>query len=848
MSGLGLTLLPNLQHQDGDHPNNDGSSIPRGRTVCPLHHSPLSGSPLQSIREQSLAGRTVDREAIVSVSLPLANETSPPLTTLQNVLEEDLSAHARSKRTPNSVHSHGRVLASPCGHCTLPKPHRRYPSSSNAPPLSHNGLSSPLPYSLCERDGGDAHVERVPSLTVESFENGSNGLGTSRDAQCGDGPLSKAQFEPDKSMDNSSRQDGSLNSGEGHWTADVRGDAEREQAAEANHILPAPPERKESQNANSTPSRTTKPVLDDKVDLAPSDEEQTLERRVKEREPEAPRSSQHSQRRLDTKTAWGCGYNSYKALNHKDTHPNLHDPPVMAELVRTVVLPEYKSPSPPPLNPKPDCEPARSDIFYLPSAPILHSKLVRHPPSNPNPNLYHKDIQHPASSAMATSNNWMPAMNIPYDRQQYVASGHFNTQYPRAPAPPMPSSSYQVPAMGTYSNPQYHNGYPANSQVMTTPQYRGATIPPPPFHLQYYQYNNTPYPGFTAMPNPNQGVPSIATPSHPHHSHYPHFSGYPTHSMPPPTYQAAPAAMGMHQNPPNPGPNYQVGPMVTAPPRVANPAPWNPASGYVDPALLVLAGLTPPAQNRAPVPGSTTNQPPVTIDLTNDDDDDEGRRGKEPGEVAECGSGNPPVTTTEQQLPKEATPPPPKPKSFKRNYAWLQQAALLPDMPHSKKQKLSAQEDAYRQQYETRAANSTANYFLGLKPTWATEDVPLFPANLSSSVGAPSTSSSSTTSSSAMTKGAQRKGEEKAEVAANTKERRRRKAGVAKTRKGKSRERPEEKDKAERDGHEDKKHEEVEERNEQDEDAAFAAEIEAAFDDEDDKAEKEGDVDEEKEK
>jgi hypothetical protein len=171
----------------------------------------------------------------------------------------------------------------------------------------------------------------------------------------------------------------------------------------------------------------------------------------------------------------------------------------------------------------------------------------------------------------------------------------------------------------------------------------------------------------------------------------------------------------------NSGPSSLVPVSNTAAPAIATPE-------CINPALLPLD--RPVGNLTVPMIGE-----PVVVDLTLDDDDEL--------EVV-----SPPVTTTaaEEQLPKEATPPmtstkplpqlspplpsstpptssppsPKKPQSFKRNYSWMQASSPLAELPNAKRSRMTAHEGAYRQLYETKAQNSTANHFLGLPAAAAT--------------------------------------------------------------------------------------------------------------------------------
>lgn len=77
-------------------------------------------------------------------------------------------------------------------------------------------------------------------------------------------------------------------------------------------------------------------------------EQERLEKRVKERVPEATRSTHHGQCQLEARPAWAYGYTPHKALvDEHGAHPDHSGPSVVSKVVRTVVLPEYKAPSSP---------------------------------------------------------------------------------------------------------------------------------------------------------------------------------------------------------------------------------------------------------------------------------------------------------------------------------------------------------------------------------------------------------------------------------------------------------------------------------------------------------------------
>lgn len=150
---------------------------------------------------------------------------------------------------------------------------------------------------------------------------------------------------------------------------------------------------------------------------------------------------------------------------------------------------------------------------------------------------------------------------------------------------------------------------------------------------------------------------------------------------------------------------------------------------YIDPFFLTIN--SPTSSQPAPV------KQPVVVDLTieNENEIEDAGLASPAGESTLASSPPPNSSSSPNEAvspPKEATPPtspiptkpinsateaaPAKPKSFKRSFGWLQSPTVMPELPNAKRQRLSGPEGDFRARYEIRASNSTASYFLGIKP------------------------------------------------------------------------------------------------------------------------------------
>jgi hypothetical protein len=304
-----------------------------------------------------------------------------------------------------------------------------------------------------------------------------------------------------------------------------------------------------------------------------------------------------------------------------------------------------------------------------------------------------------------TQYNQEAVVNVPIQPQQYY------TQVAGFSA--MDNSTYQHPPAATFTNaqPYTQRGYsgfpvttPSEDPVPTvstnlnpphfTPGFSDMATPPyqeAAMHRQFSQIQNLQY---------DNRVPAMTTSSTPQKAPQNHYSR-----------AAIIAEMQRRGLDPAKCRNRTA---------VTNTNLHNPQS--INPTLVVNT----PAPFTSSLPPPQPTKQHQVIDLT--DDEPETAAGTEsasrdttieqplPNLAAETHA-SPPPPPPSSELPKGAITPPKKP--FKRNYSWLQPQQVVPELPNSKKRKLSAQEGAFRQTYEARAANSTASHFLGLKSAQA---------------------------------------------------------------------------------------------------------------------------------
>lgn len=155
LPGLGLTLFPNLQHQDGHHAENPAYAPQGTETGSSLQNSPLPDSLLPTLDGERDTKANTSQERSLSVSFSVSDTTVPLLKRLQDNDTKDLCGSTLHEYIPSQSCSSTKVLALTLER-TLPKPCTRYTSSSKTPHLSHNVS---IPNSLCMWDGASDKVE-----------------------------------------------------------------------------------------------------------------------------------------------------------------------------------------------------------------------------------------------------------------------------------------------------------------------------------------------------------------------------------------------------------------------------------------------------------------------------------------------------------------------------------------------------------------------------------------------------------------------------------------------------------------------------------------------------------------
>lgn len=807
MPELGLTHFPDQQHQDGDHAENAGLPIHGLENVSSPGKSPLSGNPREPLCETARAKGNKGQDKSVSVSLPANKEMLAVLNPLQDNNQKDPSGLAPRKYIPNGEWSSGKVLALTFDR-SLPKPYLRYSSFSKTPPLSHNLSRSSTLYSLSQRDGSR---DQGGNLPCEPSSDGSNHDAANQGPRNQGEPIRKKPVETVEPSKNAFRRARYLSRSTSQLKEE---DAHGEYTAEAGHLHPGEAWSELLKSAEVSPHSSEEFIQNDSVDLPSTTE--VRQDQIKARVPCAPEKATHRPRHNSNTIPTSEHKNS-----HNQTEPN--DPPVQKVVRTSSTIPpaKYKNSPFPPLNPTLQTSHSESSgfwYFYLPSTPALHG---RH--SHNNNHTVHTKNPASSHSAMTTPSHYSNNSNT-IDNQEAAMNmnpRNMGTQNPTFPA--MNTSTYPIPAMNPNPYPRPYNPHPSGFPAMPNFDNR---VPAMPTTFQA-QYHNTAASGYPVMGSSAYGVPAMGRFVQPqyYNNHATEFAAMGNHN-----YQMAPRSTFLNPQ------NSRSGCLVP----VNNTAPST-TSGCINPALLTLSR-----------PLSSTSRPPpqarrqsVTIDLTLiDDDDEENEKPAGPETV---------VPSTDQQFLKEATTPtsatppsqsssttgvapdPNKPKfKFpKRNYAWLESGTLLPDMPNAKKLKMSAQESNYRQHYETKAANSTACHFLGLKPVAVTAAAAVPAVDWSKEVAVPSSSSSGPEG---LGKASPKKTRGKKEGAASESA----KKEKAPTRKEELKEKLRRKKDTWKNGKEVEEVEESGERmTEEDEDEAaedadFAAEIEAMFDDEDD--------------
>ncbi|ERF75451.1 hypothetical protein EPUS_06983 [Endocarpon pusillum Z07020] len=676
MPELGLTHSPNKQHQDEGPSNNADSASQKVGTVLSVQDSPLSSIPRGTSWEDGQATEGIDQAHPLPVSLPVNTTNSPVLKSLQEHKSKGPSDRAARTYILGSDKSVAEVLSLTSDR-TSPKPYCRYPSSSQTPPASHNVLRSSSSYSGAQWDGPKAQGGELP---CESSSHGFIHSGANRCARNGAETLLTTPVEPGESENTSQGKDGWLCRREMQV---IDNNDCGKYAVDAEYLLHAQRSKKPPQEAAEPEYPSEELIHSASVDHPPSAPKP--EDQIKARAPYPPgtatHQSKHQSNTIPTPDDRGihAAGNGYLHTNtNEPTRP--HTPEVV---VRTVASSRHNSrylPSSPLLNlllsqnPTPHSEYSGFWYFYLPSNPTLHGRhshnnttatYIQHPIMNTqfhcnqeaamNSYFYPQNIsnQAPAYLAMNTSAHLVPAMDTSLYPQQY------HTNFSSFPA--MPNSGHQVSATTTNFHPQYFSN--ATSQY---PAMRPSAYQAPVMHRSVVPPNyNTPHSGYPGVPNYNNQLP------------------------------AQRMFLGMQ----NPG-LYRMVPTNTT-------APAN-TTRYINPAILSVSQSPFHTSPSPPQPSPLANKPTVTIDLTVDDD----AEGAGPKKTVESELITLPATTTnttEAVSTKPATRP-------KRPYSWIESGSLLPDIPNAKKLKMSAQEVNLRQQYETRAANSTARFFLGIKP------------------------------------------------------------------------------------------------------------------------------------
>ncbi len=744
MPELGLTHSPDQQHENGDSAGNADLVSYGVGTVWPAQNSPLSSTPRGPCWEDSQAEEGIVQGDRFSVSHPVNTMNSPILKSLQEPEPKAPSDHGARKSIFNSDKLVTKVLASTLD-LTLPKPHCRYPSSSKTPPGSHDVSRSSPSYSSAKQNGSRNQGGELP---CEPSSDGFIQRGANRHPRNGAEALLTRPMEPGESESTSRGQDGSLCRGEKQVTEcndreKYAGDAEKLLPLQRSEKLPSDAEESEPEHLSKEPIHTAS------VDHPPSAQEP--DDQTKARAPYPPGTAIHQPKHQHNTIPSPEDRGIHTAENeclHTTTREPTHSR-AQEKVVRTVASSSrHKSPYLPSstlVNPlllsqtlHPHTEYSGFWYFYLPSTPTLHG---RHRHSHNNTATAH--IQHPTMNTQYYYNDQEAAMNSNYYRRNmsnnqdgtmnsyYYPQNMSNNQTQAYAAMNNNTSAYPVPALNTSFYPQQYysnsSGYPA---MPTFGSQAPASTP-----NSYAQYLNNAAPQYSIVQPSAYQMPAMhqSVVSQNYNTQYFGYSGVPNFNTQIPGQHTSSGTQ-------NPGSYHMMQTNTMAPATT---------SGSINPALLSFHGqcsqTAPPPP--PPPPPTQASKPAATVDLTLDDE----VKNPGPEKAAEPKSTNSPATTTntvttaaapiasEEQVLQEAThspsstsntstTPPQQPQTTTkaaatkpttrqpRAYTWLVSGTLLPDIPNAKRLKLSAGEVNLRQQYETRAANSTVNYFLGLKP------------------------------------------------------------------------------------------------------------------------------------